>query len=938
MVFEIRDFQSNALGLEGLLGDDDLRSQDRRDSFHTKYVEQVGALVGFRRSRQELTSFSNSDKRIFNRIYEEYQRDKDSHGNLSRWFGSYNRFFNAFFVAPYGVELRDGAYVDALPSPIEVPESAPLSVEQEKLKKKREIQCFVRRINLSALLYSCLCHERPSVSGSEDFTGKKLPYVKGKKKKELSLVADLPKSVWDIMFSETGDCLSIKVDREDKENTAVPVVKFGEYWFASMLHYLHPHIHYLLVNSVERAVGRALPRPLFRVKLMEAADSSGYQSLIVGGVMGESLAKFRGAGVEEFIKERITRFLGEVVGQSYVASNGLRSRKIIFYNETHLDKKEETCNQFVRYLRDTYVDKAENWETHSLFVTRSFAGDALESENDKGMWNLTVPGEMRDLASISNVDEAGNPLFSGEQYSETFYQSKKPGVPGAFTKLEGIVNGFFYYPPPEAAPSKPKKMSLAKRLAIGGLAVSGAIAGYLAFSGGGEGSGSSTDTSRPRQAYAETEDVAADGGDIADRVDAALPPTPLCSEVPPEPGWPAGTRIAKRLDFDGDGKSDIMVWREGEFKLDLSRLDGFGVWDMVAKYSDLPGKNFWPFVEDMDSDGREDFVLYVPDTGAWYVKFTRFPLRNEMPIDSWDLIIPDGVGSACKTHLDSDPTKSVYGRPLPGDYNGDGMVDLAVVCSDGFWRIDYGGSGCGAFGSIDEQVRFLDETRLAQAPGWAYLPVFDEVPGGRRVMAYKIPDTLPDAGRLVIVKAEGTDWSGVMPTLLGGNDTIIVPGRHAGPSSDMVSLMTPEGWKMLASDGRLIPVAGRDAFANCAPVLGDFDGDNVDDAAAYCGDDFRIIKSGGSNDPDGVTNIRLRTFREGEESEYSLPGVVYFGGASYRFVQQLMAQDRETHPGEPTPIPVDMMRVSVSVSSIVFEEDDNGTPFDFFIKQYGGGS
>ncbi|MBI5880507.1 hypothetical protein HZB90_00080 [archaeon] len=199
------------------------------------------------------------------------------------------------------------------------------------------------------------------------------------------------------------------------------------------------------------------------------------------------------------------------------------------------------------------MDKAENWEPHSLFVTRSFAGDALESENDKGMWNLTVPGEMQDLASISNVDEAGNPLFSGEQYSETFYQSKKPGMPGAFTKLEGIVNGFFYYPPPEAAPSKPKKMSLAKRLAIGGLAVFGAIAGYLAFSGGDEGSGSSTDTSRPRQAYAETEDVAADGGDIADRVDAALPPTPLCSEVPPEPGWPAGTRIAKRLTAKGSG-------------------------------------------------------------------------------------------------------------------------------------------------------------------------------------------------------------------------------------------------------------------------------------------------------------------------------------------------------------------------------------------------
>ncbi len=928
--------QHRPSGLESILkdpcpSDDAISNQQNRDAFHAKYLREVGEALGFKRDPRRTRPISGSERRVFDKIYEAFLKER----RLRNGFGAYSRFFNAFFVEPYGFRFQQGKYEDAL--------SLDARGAQEGVADddKQEIQQFARRINLPALLYRCLLRDE---AFSHSPVGKPLSgsisYSRDGNAKGYDLTANLARSVWDILLGDISDCTSIRITKGGSNNE-VPVVKFGKYWFASLLHHIHPHLNYLVIN----ATGPDLPSPLFRIKMMDGVDEQGEKYLIVGGVLGESFDRFKESNIGEVIENIIIEFFRREGKEGS-----------IFYNLSHSDNPAETCNQFTDHLQHTSKFKHESSEVIKVIDDKKREGVKHECTH-----KMRVPGTIRNLEGISNFGEEGKKrLFSGEQYSETFYPNNDPGMPGAFNSLDGFVKGLVFSPPEESkadAETKPKKMSFLKRLAIGGLAALGLAAGYLAFhyidgktdspraaiadagveaianeiddpfggnheywwvgsyvdrESGKPGFGPHSHDSQSGNAQPIMSDAGDGGsqdagaGDIGDSIDTALPPTPVCSEVLQDPAWPTGTRIAKRLDFDGDGKSDIVIWREGEFNIDLSGQDGFGKWDLRVNYRQLDGEHFWPFVEDLNSDGREDFVLYVPDTGTWYVKLMKSHLRGSVFIPRWDWIIPDGAGSACKAHLDIDPKKSVYSRPLPGDYNGDGWVDLAVVCSDGVWRIDHGGGGCGAFGSIDEEVRFLDETRLAQAPGWAYIPVFDEVDGGRRVMAYKIPDGLPNAGQLVIVKAYGTDLSGMLPTPLGGNSSIIVPGRHAGPSSGLLSLVTSKGWSTSSLDGNIVSVdpGGIFKYPRCLPVLGDFDGDNVDDAAAYCGDEWRIMNSSTRQEPDGVARIYLGLL---QNKDY-LPGVVFFGGLSYGYAQQLMEYYGELHPGVARPIPVDMGR------------------------------
>jgi len=110
-------------------------------------------------------------------------------------------------------------------------------------------------------------------------------------------------------------------------------------------------------------------------------------------------------------------------------------------------------------------------------------------------------------------------------------------------------------------------------------------------------------------------------------------------------------------DFNGDGKSDLAVYRDGYWSIySLANgiiLNGAGVWGGPDSIT-APG--------DYDGDGKADLAVYRD--GYWSI----FSLANG--------IILNNAG----------PWGGADWIPAPGDYDGDGKADLAVY-RDGYWSI-----------------------------------------------------------------------------------------------------------------------------------------------------------------------------------------------------------------------------------------------------------
>jgi hypothetical protein len=127
-------------------------------------------------------------------------------------------------------------------------------------------------------------------------------------------------------------------------------------------------------------------------------------------------------------------------------------------------------------------------------------------------------------------------------------------------------------------------------------------------------------------------------------------------------GWGGdGTDKSAPGDYDGDGKTDIAVYRAGT-----------GAWYVYPSGGGAPYGFGWggdttdkPAPGDYDGDGKTDIAVYRAGTGAWYV-------------------IPSGGGAPYGFGWGGDGTD----KPAPGDYDGDGKTDIAVYRSGtGAWYV-----------------------------------------------------------------------------------------------------------------------------------------------------------------------------------------------------------------------------------------------------------
>ncbi|MFN6964414.1 MAG: FG-GAP-like repeat-containing protein [Pyrinomonadaceae bacterium] len=251
------------------------------------------------------------------------------------------------------------------------------------------------------------------------------------------------------------------------------------------------------------------------------------------------------------------------------------------------------------------------------------------------------------------------------------------------------------------------------------------------------------------------------------------------------PGVRGGGR---KFDLDGDGKTDLSVFRP----TDAPNAPDF----VIERSSDgavLPvawgSAGDRVAAADYDGDARTDIAVFRPSTSVWYI------LRSS-----------DSTMAAAAFGLATD-------RTVPADYDGDGRADLAVWRpSDGAWYV---------LKSSDASI----ETRRFGLDGDIPLP--DDFDGDGRADAavYR-----PSSGVWYVSRSSDR---AVTFRQFGISGDQPVPGDHDGDGRADIAVFRPSTgtWYLLRSKlgfgGAQLGVSGD------RPLQGDFDGDGIYDIAVY---------------------------------------------------------------------------------------------------------
>ncbi len=229
---------------------------------------------------------------------------------------------------------------------------------------------------------------------------------------------------------------------------------------------------------------------------------------------------------------------------------------------------------------------------------------------------------------------------------------------------------------------------------------------------------------------------------------------------------------------------------------------------------------------DYDGDGVEDNAIWRPEDGMWYIH--RSSDDHLMQVH-WGMT----------THY---PTGSLPDVPVPGDYDGDGITDIAIWRPDnGMWYV-----------LLSSQSFSYDK---AETMWWGQIgdvPVQADFDGDGRTDAAVFR---PGQNRWYIMGSR----DGSLTSYIFGSagDDILVPGDYTGDGKADAAVYRNGLWAVRDSaTGEIEPF--QFGIPNAIPIPADYDGDGVMDLAFYArgvwyindssDGGFRTLNFGGKND------------------------------------------------------------------------------------------
>ncbi|HXG85492.1 MAG TPA: M36 family metallopeptidase [Pyrinomonadaceae bacterium] len=255
----------------------------------------------------------------------------------------------------------------------------------------------------------------------------------------------------------------------------------------------------------------------------------------------------------------------------------------------------------------------------------------------------------------------------------------------------------------------------------------------------------------------------------------------LCGSAP--------VKSKTRADFDGDGKTDLSVFRsaEGNWFIQKSR-DGFTAanWGIST---DAPAP------ADFDGDGKTDIAVFRPSNGVWYIARSS-----------------DGGFQSIQFGTSED-------KIVAADYDGDGKTDVAVYRpSNGTWYLN----------------RSRDGFSVAQFGISTDTPDPGDYDGDGKtdVAVYR-------NGTWIINKSSG----GVSYASFGLGGDKTAQADYDGDGKTDIAVYRPSNGVWYIQKSRDGFVSAQFGISTDAPVPGDYDGDGKTDIAVYRGGTWYINRS-----------------------------------------------------------------------------------------------